>query len=125
MEALSRRERQIMDIVYKAGTVTAADVQAQLPGSTSYSTVRAQLRILEEKGFLTHEDDGVRYVFKPTVPRDSAGRSALTHLLNTFFDGSAERMVATLLESESTQLSDSELKRLSRLVADARKERER
>jgi predicted transcriptional regulator len=125
MEALSRRERQIMDIVYQAGTVTAADVQAKLPGSTSYSTVRAQLRILEEKGFLSHEDDGVRYVFKPTVPRDSAGRSALAHLLNTFFDGSAERMVATLLESESTQLSDSELKRLSKLVADARKERER
>ena len=125
MDALSRRERQIMDIVYKAGAVTAADVQAQLPGNPSYSTVRAQLRILEEKGFLSHDDDGIRYVFRPTVPRDSAGRSALTHLLNTFFDGSAERMVATLLDSESTNLSDTELKRLSKLVADARKERER
>jgi predicted transcriptional regulator len=125
MEALSRRERQIMDIVYQSGRVTAAEVQAQLPGEPSYSTVRAQLRILEEKGFLTHEDDGVRYVFRPTVPRDSAGRSALRHLLNTFFEGSPERMVATLLDSESTKLSDSELKRLAQLVADARKERER
>jgi predicted transcriptional regulator len=123
MESLSRRERQIMDIVYKAGTVTAAGVQSQLPGNPSYSTVRAQLRILEEKGFLTHQEDGIRYLFKPTVPRDSAGRSALRHLLNTFFDGSAERMVATLLDSESTQLSDAELKRLSQLVAGARKER--
>jgi predicted transcriptional regulator len=125
MEALSRRERQIMDIVYKAGTVTAADVQTQLPGNPSYSTVRAQLRILEEKGFVSHEDDGIRYVFRPTVPRDSAGRSALKHLLNTFFEGSAERMVATLLDTESLALSDTELKRLSKLVSEARKEREK
>ncbi len=123
MDPLSRRERQIMDILYRAGTATAADVQAKLPGDPSYSTVRAQLRILEEKGMVTHTEDGPRYVFHPKVPRDAAGRSALHHLLQTFFEGSTERMVATLLDSESARLSDSELDRLSRLVADARKEK--
>jgi predicted transcriptional regulator len=123
MDAMSRRERQIMDIFYRLGSATAADVQAALPDKPNYSTVRAQLRILEEKGFLSHEDDGVRYVFKPVVPRDKAGRSALRHLLETFFDGSAEQMVATLLDSESAKLSDSELERLSELVREARKER--
>jgi predicted transcriptional regulator len=123
MDSLSRRERQIMDILYRLGSATAADVQAGLPGEPAYSTVRAQLRILEEKGFLTHQDDGVRYVFKPVVPRDRAGRSALRHLLDTFFDGSAERMVATLLDSESARLSEAELTRLSKMVRDARKER--
>jgi predicted transcriptional regulator len=112
-----------MDILYRLGSATAADVQAGLPGEPAYSTVRAQLRILEEKGFLTHQDDGVRYVFKPVVPRDRAGRSALRHLLDTFFDGSAERMVATLLDSESARLSEAELTRLSKMVRDARKER--
>lgn len=123
MEALSRRERQIMDILYRAGKATAAEVQAQLSGDPSYSTVRAQLRILEEKGFIAHEEDGPRYVFRPHVPRDDAGRSALRHLLQTFFEGSTERMVATLLDSESASLSESELTRLSQLVAAARKER--
>ena len=123
MDSLSRRERQIMDILYRLESATAADVQAALPGEPNYSTVRAQLRILEEKGFLTHQDDGVRYVFKPVVPRDRAGRSALRHLLDTFFDGSAERMVATLLDSESARLSEAELARLSKMVRDARKER--
>jgi predicted transcriptional regulator len=121
MDPLTRRERQIMDILYRSGASTAADVQSQLPGKPSYSTVRAQLRILEEKGFAEHEDDGIRYVFRPTIPRDSAGRSALRHLLDTFFEGSAERMVATLLDSESSRLSATELSRLSRLVAEARK----
>ena len=123
MDPLSRRERQIMDILYRRGSATAADVQAALPGEPNYSTVRAHLRILEEKGFLTHDEDGVRYVFKPVVPREKAGRSALRHLLDTFFDGSAERMVATLLDSEASKLSDDELARLSKMVRDARKER--
>ena len=79
-------------------------------------------RILEEKGFIRHEEDGVRYVFRPIVPRENAGRSALRHLMDTFFDGSAERMVATLLDGESARLSDKELERLSRLVSEARKE---
>src|SRR5262245_15100457 len=123
MDSLSRRERQIMDILYRLGSATAADVQAALPGEPNYSTVRAQLRILEQKRFLTHAYDGVRYVFKPVVPRDRAGRSALRHLLETFFDGSAERMVATLLDSETAKLSETELARLSKMVRDARKER--
>ena len=122
MDALSRRERQIMDVLYRLGSATAAEVQDALAGETSYSTVRAQLRILEEKGFLTHKEDGVRYVFRPVVPRENAGRSALSHLLNTFFDGSPERMVATLLDAKSAQLSDSELEKLSKLIREARKE---
>ena len=122
MDTLSRRERQIMDILYRLGAATAADVQAQLGGEQSYSTVRAQLRILEEKGFIRHEEQGVRYVFQPTTPRDNASRSALKHLLDTFFEGSAERMVATLLDNKSSRLSERELDRLSDLVRDARKE---
>jgi predicted transcriptional regulator len=122
MDPLSRRERQIMDILYRLGTATAAEVQAQLGGEQSYSTVRAQLRILEEKGFVRHEEQGVRYVFQPTTPRDHASRSALKHLLDTFFEGSAERMVATLLDGESAGLSGPELDRLSELVREARKE---
>jgi predicted transcriptional regulator len=123
MDPLSKRERQIMDILYRLGSATAVDVQSALPGKPNYSTVRAHLRILEEKGFLTHQEDGLRYVFRPVVPRDKAGRSALRHLLYTFFDGSAERMVATLLDSESAKLNDNELARLSKMVRDARKER--
>ena len=122
MDTLSRRERQIMDILYRLGSATAADVQVQLGGEQSYSTVRAQLRILEEKGFIRHEEQGVRYVFQPTTPRDNASRSALKHLLDTFFEGSAERMVATLLDNKSSRLSEPELDRLSDLVRDARKE---
>lgn len=121
-DSLSRRERQIMDILYRLGSATAADVQAGMPGEPSYSTVRALLRILEEKGVVRHEEQGVRYIFLPTTPREHAGRSALRHLLDTFFDGSAERMVATLLDSESARLSEEELKRLSKLVRDAGKE---
>lgn len=124
-DQLSRRERQIMNILYRLGTAAAADVQTHLPGEPSYSTVRAQLRILEEKGYVTHEEDGARYVFRPVVGKENAGRSAIRSLLDTFFSGSAEQMVATLLDEESTKLSHEELDRLSRLVADARKERER
>jgi predicted transcriptional regulator len=124
MDPLSRRERQIMDILYRRGTATAADVQADLPDDVSYSTVRAQLRILEDKGFLQHEEEGTKYKYSPCVPRDKAGRSALRHLLNTFFDGSAERMVATLLTSpEQTPLSADELDRLAGLIRTARKEK--
>jgi predicted transcriptional regulator len=123
-DQLSRRERQIMNILYRLGTAAAADVQGQLPGEPSYSTVRAQLRILEDKGYVTHEEDGARYVFRPVVGREKASRSAIRNLLDTFFGGSAEQMVATLLDGESTTLSHDELDRLSKLVAEARKERE-
>ena len=122
MDPLSRRERQIMDIVYRRGTATAAEVQAEMPDEVSYSTVRAQLRILEEKGFLEHIEEGVKYKYSPRVPRDKAGRSALRHLLDTFFDGSAERMVATLL-TDQKPLAAEELERLAGMIRAARKEK--
>ena len=119
---LSRREREIMDVIYRAGRATAAEVLDQLADPPSYSTVRALLRVLEDKGHLRHEEDGPRYVFLPTVPRERALQSALRQLLHTFFDGSTEQAVAALLDLSSTRLSDEELTRLSRLIADARKE---
>src|ERR1700746_273791 len=93
---LSRRERQIMDIIYRLGRATVGEVMEQLTGQPAYSTVRAQLRVLEEKGHLRHEEHGLRYVYLPSVPRDGARRSALRHLVETFFDGSTERVVAAL-----------------------------
>src|SRR3954464_12538943 len=94
---LSRRERQIMDAIYRRGRATAAEVLEDMPDPPSYSAVRAMLRLLEEKGHLRHEQDGPRYVFMPTAPRDRASRSALTHVVRTFFDGSASEAVAALL----------------------------
>lgn len=119
---LSRREREIMDVIYRSGRATAADVLDQLADPPSYSAVRALLRVLEDKGHLRHEEDGPRYVFLPTVPRERALQSALRRLLHTFFDGSTEQAVAALLDLSSTRLSDAELERLSQLIADARKE---
>src|ERR1700746_705263 len=95
--ALSRRERQIIDILYRRGRATAADVMAELPGQPSYSTVRTQLRVMEEKGHVRHEEDGQRFVYVPTAPRRTVRKSALKHLVDTFFDGSAEQAVAALL----------------------------
>jgi BlaI family transcriptional regulator, penicillinase repressor len=123
--ALSRRERQIMDILYRRGRAAAGDVMADLPGNTTYSTVRTQLRVLEEKGHVRHEEDGVRYVYAPAVPRRAARKSALRHLVETFFDGSAEQVVAALLGGEASRLSDAELKRIVELVEKARKEESR
>ena len=119
--ALSRRERQIMDILYRTGKATAAEVREAMPDAPSYSAVRAMLRILEEKGHLRHEEDGPRYVFLPAEPRDQAKRSALSHLVETFFDGSVEQTVAALLVSESKSLKPSELDKLSKLIEEARK----
>jgi BlaI family penicillinase repressor len=119
---LSRRERQIMDVLYRHGRATAAEVQAELPDPPSYSAVRAMLRILETKGHTRHEQDGPRYVYVPTVARDKAKRSALKHLLNTFFEGSAEQVVAALLEVSGDELSDADLSKLRRLIDDARDE---
>jgi BlaI family penicillinase repressor len=118
---LSRRERQIIDILYAKGRATAAEVQSGLPDPPSYSAVRAMLRILEEKGHVRHEQDGPRYVYLPTVARDNAKRSALRHMLRTFFDGSAEEAISTLLDDASTKLSDAELDRLARLIDQARR----
>jgi predicted transcriptional regulator len=121
---LSRREREIMDVIYGAagGRATAAEVLERLTDPPSYSAVRALLRVLEEKGHLRHEEDGPRYVFLPTVPRERARESALRRVLNTFFDGSTEQAVSALLDLASTRLSDAELDRLSQRIRDARKE---
>ena len=124
MDPLSKRERLIMDVLYRLGTATAADVHALLPGDVSYSTVRAQLRILEEKGRVQHTEEGARYRYAPAVPREKAGRSALRHLLDTFFDGSPERMMATLLtEGERERVSPDELAKLEQMIREARRQR--
>jgi predicted transcriptional regulator len=118
---LSRRERQILDILYERGQATAADVQAALPEPPSYSAVRALLRILEEKRHVRHKQEGPRYVYLPTLARDNAKRSALRHVLKTFFDGSAEQAISALLDENSSTLSPAELDRLARLIDSARK----
>jgi len=118
---LSRRERQIMDILFRRGRATAADVMDDLPGNSSYSTVRTQLRVLEEKGHVRHEEDGLRYVYTAAVPRHTARKSALKHLVETFFDGSAEKTVAALLGGEGARITDQELERIAGLIAKARK----
>ena len=120
--ALSRRERQIMEIIYREGEATAAEVLDELPDAPSYSAVRALLRILEDKGHLRHRQDGPRYVFSPTVPRERARVSALKQMLQTFFDDSTEQAVAALLDMSSSGLSDEELNRLSQMIEQARKE---
>ena len=117
---LSRRERQIMDIVYARGQATAAEVTSALPDPPSYSAVRALLRILEQKGHLRHQQDGPRYVFLPTVSRDRARRSALRNLVRTFFDGSSADAAAALIDQ--TQLSDDDFARLADVIDKARRE---
>jgi len=119
---LTRRERQIMDVLFRRGRAAAGEVMAELPGNPSYSTVRTQLRVLEEKGHVRHEEAGQRYVYMPAVPRHAARRSALRHLVDTFFEGSTEKVVAALLGGEASRLTDEELKRVADLVAKARKE---
>jgi BlaI family transcriptional regulator, penicillinase repressor len=120
--ALTRRERQIMDILYKRGRATAGEVMEDLQGDPHYSTVRTQLRVLEEKGHVTHEQQGVRFIYMPAVPRRAARKSALRHLVDTFFDGSAEQVVAAVLGGESSKLSEKDLDRIAELVAKAKKE---
>jgi predicted transcriptional regulator len=118
---LSRRERQIMDVIYRRGRATAAEVLEDIPDPPSYSAVRAMLRLLEEKGHVRHEQDGPRYVFLPIVNRDRARKSALTHVVRTFFDGSATEAVAALL-NDGGKLSGAELDRLSAMIELAREE---
>jgi predicted transcriptional regulator len=120
--ALSRRERQIMDIVYREGRASATDVLTRLPDPPSYSAVRALLKVLENKGHLRHVLEGTRYVYLPTLPADRARRSALRRLTETFFEGSAEKAVAALLTLSKDDLKSEELDRLARLIDDARKE---
>ena len=122
---LSRRERQIMDILYRRGRAPASVVREELPGDPSSSTVRTQLRILEQKGHVHHDEVGLRYVYRPVTPRRDARRSALRHLVETFFDGSAERAVAALLGGEARRLTEPELERIARVVSDARAAQQR
>lgn len=117
---LSRRERQIMDVIYRRGRATAADVLGDIPDPPSYSAVRAMLRLLEEKGHVRHEQDGPRYIFLPTVNRDRARKAALKHVVRTFFNGSATDAAAMLLDSD-VKLSDTDLDRLSAMIDAARK----
>lgn len=120
--SLSRRERQIIDILYRRGRATAAEVRDDLPGDPNDSTVRTHLRILEDKGHVTHTEDGPRFVYTAVVPRRAARRSALRHLVDTFFDGSTEKVVTALLGSDGARLTDDELKRIAALIEKARKE---
>jgi len=119
---LTRRERQIMDILFRRGRATAAEVMEDLPGEPSYSTVRTQLRVLEDKGHVRHEEDRVRFIYMPAVARHAARKSALRHLVETFFDGSSEKAVAALLGGEGSKLSDEQLDRIADLIARARKD---
>lgn len=119
--SLTRRERQIMDFLYRQGRATAAEVMAALPGHPTSSTVRTQLRVLEEKGHVRHEEQGLRFIYMPAVPRHAARRSALRHVVDTFFDGSAEKVVAAVLGGEGSRLTDEELSRIADLVENARK----
>ena len=120
--SLSRRERQIMDIVYRRGEASAAEILDDIADPPTYSTVRALLRVLVEKGHLQHREDGPRYVYAPTVSRQKARSSALAQLVNTFFDGSASQAVSALLDTSQTKLSRQELDELSALIDAARGE---
>ena len=121
---LSRRERQIMDILYQRGRATAGEILEAIPDPPTYSAVRAKLRVLEEKGHVRHEEEALRYVYLPTVARDTARRSALRHMVSTFFGGSVEEAVAALLDLSSANLSKEDLDRLSELIEEARQQAE-
>lgn len=122
LRQLTRRERQIMDILFRRGRASAEEVMHELSGDPSYSTVRTQLRVLEQKGYVRHEEEGRRFMYMPAVRRHSARRSALKNVVHTFFDGSVEKVVAALLGGEAARVSDEELDRILELVEKARKE---
>jgi len=119
---LSRRERQIMDVLYRRGRATASEIQQAMPDPPTYSAVRAKLRVLEEKGHIRHQEEALRYVYMPVVARESARRSALRHLVATFFEGSVEQTVAALLDLPSANLSPEELDRIAALIEEAKQE---
>jgi len=124
LSGLSRRERQIMEILYQRGKASASEVREAMPDAPSYSAVRALLRILEEKGHLNHQEEGLKYVYTPTVARDKAKRSAVKHLLDTFFNGSPEQIMAALLDVSSTRLTRDELDRMSAMIEKAKEKEE-
>ena len=119
---LSRRERQIMDILYRRGKASSAEVREAMEDAPSYSAVRAMLRVLEEKGHVRHQAEGLRYVYLPVVAREQAKKSAVKHLMNTFFNDSPEQTVAALLDVSSTRLTREELDRMAAMIEKARKE---
>ena len=119
---LSRRERQIMDILYQRGKASASDVRQAMEDAPGYSAVRAMLRVLEEKGHVKHQAEGLKYVYVPTVARDKAKRSAVKHVMETFFNGSPEQIVAALLDVSSTRLTREELDRMSEMIEKAKSE---
>ena len=119
---LTKRERQIMDALYRLGRATAAEIMDAVPSAPGNSTVRTQLRVLETKGHVKHEEQGLRYVYMPTVPRHSARKSALKHLVDTFFDGSSGKAVAALLGGEASRITDEDLGRIAELLKAARSE---
>lgn len=121
-EAMSRRERQIMDVVYRLGEASVADVRAEIDDAPSYSAVRALMGVLTDKGHLTHSADGPRYIYRPTVSREQAQASALERVLQTFFEGSPSRAMAALMEVSASDLTDDELDRLEAIIQDARRE---
>jgi predicted transcriptional regulator len=120
--SLTRREREIMDILHRRGRATAHEVLAELPDPPSYSAVRALLRLLEERGHVKHVEEEQRYVYRPVASRGDARRNALAHVVKTFFAGSVEQAVATLVESSRARLSHEELERLGELIDRAKKE---
>jgi BlaI family penicillinase repressor len=122
LTGLSRRERQIMDLLFQRGKASVGEVMDGIPDPPGYSAVRATLRTLEQKGRVSHEEDGRAYIYRPTLRRDAARKSALTHVVKTFFDNSAEQALAALLELKGPRLSEAELERVSRLVENAKKE---
>ena len=122
LAGLSRRERQIMDILYRTGKSSASEVRDAMPDAPGYSAVRAMLRVLEEKGHVKHQAEGLKYVYVPTVAQDKAKRSAVKHVLDTFFSGSAEQIVAALLDVSATRLTRDELDRMSELIEKAKRE---
>ena len=121
-QTLSRRERQIMDVLYQRGRATAAEIHAALPDPPSYSAVRAKLRVLEDKRHIKHEEEALRYVYIPTVAPERARRSALRHVVDTFFNGSVEQVVAALIDRSAINVSTEELARLSEMIDKAREE---
>lgn len=123
--SLSRRERQVMDALYKLERATVSQLLEALPGKRNYSTVRAQLRVLEEKGHVRHAEQGLQYVYSPVIPRNVARRSALRHLVDTFFEGSAESVVAALMGGVATRLTPQEIERIARIVDESRKEKQK
>lgn len=121
-EGLSRRERQILDLLYRLGRASAADIREELPDPPTYTAVRTHLGILQEKGHVRYESDGTRYIYEPVVPRDEMAKSVIDGVLKTFFGGSIERVVSTLIDSEESAVTQEQLDRLAQIIEEARKE---